>query len=82
MGANRAADFYRILTEPEHNMLKQQAALLATEGVDLVWTEAAVREVARVAEEVGASLSLSLSPPWPAMLLGKWMTGILSSSSP
>lgn len=48
----RAADFYRILTEPEHNMLKQQAALLATEGIDLVFTEAAAKEIARVAEEV------------------------------
>lgn len=48
----RAADFYRILTEPQHNMLKQQAALLATEGVDLVFTDEAVHEVARVAEEV------------------------------
>ena len=55
----RAADFYRILTEPEHNMLKQQAALLATEGIDLVFTEAAVREVARVAEEVGTPLGCS-----------------------
>ncbi|KAK9796249.1 hypothetical protein WJX73_002480 [Symbiochloris irregularis] len=51
-----AADFYRILTEPEHNMLKQQAALLATEGVDLLFTDEAVREVARVAEEVNTSV--------------------------
>ena len=55
-----AADFYRILTEPEHNMLKQQAALLATEGIDLVFTEAAVREVARVAEEVNDKLPPSV----------------------
>lgn len=32
-------------------MLKQQIALLSTEGVELEFTDAAVREVARFAEE-------------------------------
>lgn len=48
----RAKDFYRILTEPEHNMLRQQQALMQAEGVELSFTEDAVHEVARVAEEV------------------------------
>uniref|UniRef100_A0A7S0R4R6 AAA+ ATPase domain-containing protein n=1 Tax=Chlamydomonas leiostraca TaxID=1034604 RepID=A0A7S0R4R6_9CHLO len=43
-------DFYRILTEPQYNLIKQQQMLLATEGVDLHFTDAAVREVARLAE--------------------------------
>ena len=45
-------DLYRILTEPEHSMLKQQQALMATEGVALTFTDEAVREVAAVAHEV------------------------------
>ena len=37
-------------------MIKQQQALLATEGVSLHFTDAAVREVARVAAEVNAAV--------------------------
>lgn len=48
----RAHDFYRILTEPENNMLKQQQALMETEGIQMEFTDAAIREIARVAEEV------------------------------
>ena len=40
---------YQILTEPKHNLLAQQRALLATENVMLEFTEDAVREIARVA---------------------------------
>ena len=40
----RANDFYRILTEPEHNMIRQQQALLDAEGLDLHFTDAAIRE--------------------------------------
>ena len=46
--ACRQQDFFRILTEPEHNMVKQQTMLLATEGVTLTFTEAAIREVSKV----------------------------------
>jgi ATP-dependent HslUV protease ATP-binding subunit HslU len=49
-------DFYRILTEPENNMIKQQQALLSTENVSLHFTDAAVREIAKVAEEVNTSV--------------------------
>lgn len=51
-----AADFYRILTEPENNMIRQQQLLLATEGVDLHFTEGAIRAVARVAEQANKLL--------------------------
>ena len=40
---------YKILTEPKHNLIAQQRALLATENVMLEFTEEAIREIARVA---------------------------------
>lgn len=49
-------DFYRILTEPENNMLKQQQALMQTEGIQMEFTDAAIREISRVAEEVNTSV--------------------------
>ena len=33
-------------------MIRQQQALLATEGVQIEFTDAAIREIAKVAEEV------------------------------
>jgi ATP-dependent HslUV protease ATP-binding subunit HslU len=42
-------DFYRILTEPVTNLLKQQVELMKAENVELVFTEDAIKEVARVA---------------------------------
>ena len=47
-----AEDFVRILTEPENALIKQYVALLATEGVDLVFVKGAVEEIARIASEV------------------------------
>ena len=38
---------YKILTEPKHNLIAQQRALLATENVMLEFTEEAIREIAR-----------------------------------
>ncbi|GLC73689.1 hypothetical protein PLESTF_001408600 [Pleodorina starrii] len=49
-------DFYRILTEPEYNLIKQQQVLLAAEGVDLEFTPEALSELTRVAEEVNRTL--------------------------
>jgi ATP-dependent HslUV protease ATP-binding subunit HslU len=46
------ADFIRILTEPENALTRQYTALLATEGVDLVFQEDGVAEIARVAAAV------------------------------
>lgn len=43
--ARRKEDFIRILTEPENNMIRQQQALLATEGIDLHFTTDAIEEV-------------------------------------
>jgi len=49
-----AADFVRILTEPRNALTVQYAALLATEGVTIQWTDEAVHELARIAFEVNA----------------------------
>jgi ATP-dependent protease HslVU (ClpYQ) ATPase subunit len=51
-----AEDFYRILTEPQHNMIKQQQVLLATEGVDLVFTDGAIRAIAEAAHQANQLL--------------------------
>ncbi len=45
-------DFVQILTQPQNALLKQYTALLATEGIDVEFSEEAVREIARVAFEV------------------------------
>jgi ATP-dependent HslUV protease ATP-binding subunit HslU len=45
-------DLVRILREPRGALLTQYQALLGTEGVDLTFSEEAVREIARVAMEV------------------------------
>lgn len=49
-------DLYRILMEPETNMIKQQVLLMKTEGVDLSFTDDAIREIANVAAEVNRSV--------------------------
>jgi len=49
-------DFVRILTEPENALLKQYRALLGAEGVDLSFSEEAIREIARDAERVNRAL--------------------------
>ncbi|MDF1614823.1 ATP-dependent protease ATPase subunit HslU [Desulfurivibrio dismutans] len=45
-------EFYRILTEPQNALLKQYSALLATENIELSFTDEAIRELARLAAEV------------------------------
>ena len=45
-------DFVRILTEPKNALIKQYKALMATEGVNLEFTEDAIEKIARIAEEV------------------------------
>lgn len=54
-------EFVRILTEPENALTKQYVALMATEGIDLVFDDSAVKEIAKIAvqvnektEEIGA----------------------------
>lgn len=45
-------EFYLILTQPENALLKQYAALLKSEDIDLSFTEDAIREIAKIAAEV------------------------------
>ena len=45
-------EFERILTEPRNALLLQYLALLRTEGVEIVFEDDAVSEVARIAEDV------------------------------
>jgi ATP-dependent HslUV protease ATP-binding subunit HslU len=51
LGAN---DFYRILTEPQNALTLQYIALLRTEGIKLSFTDDAVNEISKIAEEVNA----------------------------
>ncbi|UCD77155.1 MAG: ATP-dependent protease ATPase subunit HslU [Desulfobacterales bacterium] len=45
-------EFVRILTEPRNALLLQYIALLRTEGIDVVFEDDAVADIARIAEEV------------------------------
>jgi ATP-dependent HslUV protease ATP-binding subunit HslU len=45
-------DFARILTEPRNALLTQYSALVATEDLQLEFTEEAIREIARISSEV------------------------------
>jgi ATP-dependent HslUV protease ATP-binding subunit HslU len=49
-------DFRRILTEPEHSLLKQASALMGTEGVELVFTADAVDALADLAADINAKV--------------------------
>ena len=45
-------DLRRILTEPEHSLLKQYAALMSTEGVTLDFTDDAIDALAELAADI------------------------------
>ncbi|MEK6195253.1 MAG: AAA family ATPase, partial [Deltaproteobacteria bacterium] len=47
-----SAEFYRILTEPQNALLLQYIALLRTDGVEIVFEDEAVADIAKTAEEV------------------------------
>ncbi|XID95135.1 ATP-dependent protease ATPase subunit HslU [Paenibacillaceae bacterium WGS1546] len=49
-------DFVRILTEPENALTKQYAALLETEGIQVSFSEAAISELARMAQDVNRNM--------------------------
>ncbi|MDZ4739366.1 MAG: ATP-dependent protease ATPase subunit HslU [Alphaproteobacteria bacterium] len=49
-------DFRRILTEPEASLIKQYKALMATEGVELEFTEEGIDALADAAAEVNATV--------------------------
>jgi ATP-dependent HslUV protease ATP-binding subunit HslU len=45
-------DFVRILQEPKNALVRQYQALVATENVDLQFSDDAIREIARIAADV------------------------------
>ncbi len=49
-------DLRRILVEPEASLVKQYVALMATEGVELVFTEDALDAIARIAHEINGKV--------------------------
>ena len=49
-------DFVRILTEPEASLIKQYVALMATEDLTLDFTEESIKELAKLAAEVNATV--------------------------
>jgi len=49
-------DMYLILTVPESNLIRQQIALLSTEGMEVTFSDDAVREIARVAAEINSTI--------------------------
>lgn len=49
-----ADDFVRILSEPEHALLKQYTALLETEGVNVRFSEDAIQRIAEMATMVNS----------------------------
>jgi ATP-dependent HslUV protease ATP-binding subunit HslU len=49
-------DFRRILTEPEHSLIKQYVALLGTEGLGLEITADAVEAIADLAADINAKV--------------------------
>jgi ATP-dependent HslUV protease ATP-binding subunit HslU len=55
MNALSESDFVRILTEPRNALIKQYKALLATEGLNLSFTDDAVKEISRLACQVNES---------------------------
>jgi ATP-dependent HslUV protease ATP-binding subunit HslU len=54
LDALSAEDFVRILTEPDASLVEQYTALLATEGLEVEFTEDAVQRIGAIAFEVNA----------------------------
>jgi len=52
LNALGAAEFIRILTEPKNALILQYLALLRTEGVEVIFKDDAIQEIAQVAEDV------------------------------
>jgi len=49
-------DFIRILKEPENNLLKQYIELISSEGVELVFNEDSISEIAEIAAKVNEDI--------------------------
>ena len=47
---------YQILTQPKNSLLKQYEALLKTEGVDLKFTDEAIRAIAKIAQNANEKM--------------------------
>ena len=45
-------EFFQILTQPENALIKQYAALLKSENIELTFSDDAIREIAKIAAEV------------------------------
>jgi ATP-dependent HslUV protease ATP-binding subunit HslU len=56
MQSLKESDFYQILTIPRNALTKQYQAMLSSEGLSLEFTDEALKEVARLAAEVNASI--------------------------
>lgn len=54
LNALGASEFIRILTEPKNALILQYLALLRTEGVEVVFEDDAVKEIAQTAEDVNS----------------------------
>ena len=52
LGSLSQEDFIRILKEPQNALITQYKALLATEGVELIFEETAIEEIAFIASKV------------------------------
>jgi ATP-dependent HslUV protease ATP-binding subunit HslU len=50
-----ADEFERILVEPENSLIRQYTALMATEDVELRFTDVAIRTIAEMATEINSS---------------------------
>ena len=55
LSALTTEDFQRILVEPENSLIKQYSLLLATEGINLEFTDSAIKKIASIASEVNTS---------------------------
>jgi ATP-dependent HslUV protease ATP-binding subunit HslU len=55
LGSLGAEEFERILVEPDNSLIRQYTELLATENVELKFTEDAIRALAAVAAEINGS---------------------------
>lgn len=52
LGKLSVKDFVKILTEPDHALIKQYAALLETEGIQIEFSDDAIHRIAEIAFEV------------------------------
>ena len=56
LNALTEADFIRILSEPEANLVTQYTALMGTEGMTLDFTEDAIKALAKLAADVNSTV--------------------------